>query len=382
MVILSSPDPVQSALRDWVQFQRTGVRIVTGNTGTVYPVRFVGGQGPEFLDGFFFLYPPFAALPTIPLAFLSPWQAYLACYLSVGIVTLMATLGLLRCLAVPRLRWPLWVLWITASAPWNAAVLMGHLSATLLASPVLALLAWSRRNQILAGASLSLLLAKPNWGLPVLFFLVVGRRWRMGIGFLLGGVALILTSLPLGTGLWTDWVRTMVGYWSIVTHGTPPWKQVTLYASIQSILGRSGGDPLVRVCWTALSILIMGALARSWFRLGRAPGHFPRLLGTTLLAIAVTNPYAYFYDAVLVVPSAIILWTMPRAYSSPVLRTRAMAVSLMTWGWLHIQFFVLRDQAPALAGLALGAWLGLEIRDIWGLFSDSGAGGGQSTASP
>jgi hypothetical protein len=363
-VILESPDPAEAALRDWIQFHRTAERIVSGRAADIYPVDFAGDGRPEFTDGFYFLYPPFAAWVTLPLAVLSRWAAYLACVLAVAAGTVLAAAGILRALRVVPLKRFFAVLGTVGSAPWNTAVLLGHLSGWLVLSPSLALLAWARQRPGLAGAALALLLAKPNWGLPLLFFLLCGRRWEMVGGFLLGGVVLVLISLPLGPGLWGDWIQTMLGYRALIADATPPWKQATLFASLQSLAGRSGSDPWLVGSWIVLSVPLMGAVAMAWFRRGSAEGDFPRLLGLALLATLVANPYAYFYDAMLVLPPALVLWTQPHRYRDPRLRRGAMTASLATWAWMHLQFFILREGAPSLVGLGLGVWLLLELADL------------------
>lgn len=364
MVILGSPEPVEAAFRDWVAFHRTAERVVSGRAAEIYPVDFAGDGRPEFSDGFHFLYPPFAIWVTVPLAALSRWAAYLACVSTVAVGILLATNFLLGALRVTPVQRLFGTLGMMASAPFNAAALMGHLGTLLVIPPSAALLFWVRRRPGLAGLALSPLLAKPNWGLPFLFFLSCGRLWRMVGGFILGGVVLVLLSLPLGPGLWGDWFHTMVGYQALITDATPPWKQVTLFASLQSLAGRSGSDSWVVFLWVSLSLPLMGATGATWLRWGAREEAFPRLLGLALLAILVTNPYAYFYDAVLLVPSVIVLWTQPLSYRSQCLRGGAVAASLLTWVWMHLQFFTLAEGVPSLAGVGLGVWLVLELADL------------------
>lgn len=364
MVLLEAPDPAEAAHRDWIQFHRTAERVVSGRSSEIYPVDFAGNGRPEFTDGFYFMYPPFAVWVTVPLAVLSRWGAYLACVLGVALGTLLATWGILRALRTAPLQGFFATLATMASAPWNTAVLLGHLSGWLLLSPSLAFLAWARQRPGLAGASLALLLAKPNWGLPLLVFLMFGRRWEVLGGFALGGIVLVLLSLPLGISLWGDWVQTMVGYRALIADATPPWKQATLFASFQSLAGRPGSDLWIVGTWIAFSILLMGAVVLVWFRQGHRNDAFPRLLGLALLATLVTNPYAYFYDALLAMPAALVLWTQPHRYRSMLLRRGAMAASLVTWVWMHLQFIILREGAPSLAGLGLAVWLLLDLADL------------------
>jgi len=245
--IVASPEPIETALRDWIQFHRTALRMVSGRAHEIYPVTFVPDGRPEFSDGFFFLYsPPFIWI-TLPLAAMTRMTAYLSCAVAVAGGTVLATWGILWGLGAGRVRRLLAVVGTMASAPFNGAVILGHLGGLLLIGPSLAILAWTRHRPFLAGCGLSILLVKPNWGLPLLAFLVIGRRWNLVGGFLLGGGVLVLSSLPLGMGLWGDWVQTMVGYRALIVDATLPWKQVTLFASFQSLLQRPGSDAVVVV---------------------------------------------------------------------------------------------------------------------------------------
>jgi len=362
--VFQSPDPAATGFRDWIQFHRTGLRIVSGDPVGIYPVDFSRTDAPEFFDGFYFLYPPFFAWLTLPLALFSPIGAYLACVAAVVVGTLLAAAGQLTLLGATAHQKARGILGFMASAPWNGAVILGHLSALLIVSPALALWAWSRKRPVLTGLALALLLAKPNWGIPVFFLLVVGRLWRPAAGLLMGEVLLFLISLPLGPGLWVAWGKTMLGYRAFITDQTPPWKQATYLATLESLLGKTGSDPLVVGLWISGSLVLFGGTALVWFRLGRIWERFPRLLGVGLLAILVTNPYAYLYDAVLAAPLALTLWMKPGDYESPTLRRWALWAFAGTHTWMLLQYFVLVDRVPSLAGLGLGVWLVLELLDL------------------
>ncbi|MCG6955101.1 MAG: DUF2029 domain-containing protein [Gemmatimonadetes bacterium] len=366
LLVFGSPDPVATAYRDWIQFQRTAVRIASGRLTEIYPAQLVGGDSPESRDGFFFLYPPFVAWITLPLAPLSRLGAYVACAGAVAVGTLLGILVILRSLGTSTARRITTALGSVASAPWSGAVMLGHLSALLLLAPAAALLAWSRRRPAMTGGFLALLLAKPNWGLPLLGLLMVGRRWRMVVGFLAGGALLVLVSLPLGPGLWGEWWRTMVAYRVLIAGATAPWKQATLLATIESLVGRRATDPLVVGAWVLTCLPLVLATAFAWLRHAGDEGRFPRLLGVALLTILVVNPYAYFYDAVLAIPIGIVLWTSPGSYASPALRRWAMAATGVTWIWMYVQYFWLTTASPSLAGLGLAAWLVAELGDLVG----------------
>lgn len=363
-VLVQSDDPAATAVRDWVQFPRTGKRIVEGRTDEIYVRDFTPDAREEFEDGFFFLYPPFAAWVTVPLAGLPPLTAYVACVLVVAGVTLASVVLLLLVLGRSTGQRVLGVLAALASAPWYIAVVLGHFSALLLTGPALALAAWQRNRPAVTGAALAVLLTKPNWGLPILGVLVVGRRWRMVGGFVLVGVLLIGVSLPLGPELWGDWIATMSGYRGYITDRTAPWKQATLFASLQSLLGLPGSNVRVYAPWLALSAVAAAALLLCWWRLGRERRWFPRLLGVTLLAVLMTTPYAHFYDALLLAPPAAVLWLSPSSYRSRRWRRLALGASVAVYVWMFVQYFVLQARAPSLTGMGLALWLTTEMVDL------------------
>jgi hypothetical protein len=362
--VFGAPDPLETAWRDWIQFHRTALRFVSGQADEIYPVAFLDDGRPEFSDGFFFLYPPWVIWVTLPLSLLSRMAAYLACAGVAGLGVLLASWGMLRGLGVRGGQCRLFLLGTMASAPWNGAVILGHLSALLILSPALAVLAWARRRPFLTGCALSLLLTKPNWGLPLLAFLLVGGRWREVGGFLLGGALLFLVSLPLGPGLWMEWLQTMAGYRALALDATPPWKQGTLFASLQSLLQRPGSDPVVSISWVLLALGGLGWTCLAWAKGGGGSGRFPRLLGVSLLALLVFNPYAYFYDILLVTPMALVLWTQPTSYGSQRLRRGARVACLVTYSWLFFQYLLLMESAPSLAGIGFSVWLLFELADL------------------
>jgi hypothetical protein len=279
-------------------------------------------------------------------------------------VTVGATLAYLRAFRVDGERRLFAVLGTVASAPWNAAVILGHLSATLVAPGVLATLAWRAGRPFRAGAALGLLLAKPNWGVPMLALLAVGRRWRMLAGAAAMGLVLWALALPFGVDVWGDWVRTMAGYRALITDGTLPWRQATLFASLQSLLGRTGSDPLVVGLWFVLGGSLFAGTLAAWLRRGGEAAVLPRLMGVGLLAVVATNPYAHFYDALLPLPAALLLWAAPGTWSRPGALRLARVLLGLTWAWMPLQYLVWMEAAPSLTGIGFSAWLAVELTDL------------------
>jgi len=363
IAVLSSPDPAGFAHRDWVAFHRTGQHLAEGATDQVYIGSTPPAELPGGYDGLLFLYPPFVAWITLPLAFLTPVTAYLACALAVALLASLAAWGLSRAGPGPDQR-RLVLLASIASAPLNAAVILGHLGAGLLLSAAGAMTAWRHGRPALAGAALGLLAAKPNWGLPVLALLLLARQWRAVGGFLTTCAGLVLISLPLGPELWREWLLTMVTFREMSVDIIPPWRQATLLASIQDLTGGPPWGAGVQVAWFGAAALLFGGVALAWARWRTSGVSLARLTGLAFLGILATNPYAYFYDALFILPAFAVLWLRGDLYRSPRLLTGARVMSLMLWVWMYLQYFVLMANGPSLVGAGIAVWLILELADL------------------
>ncbi len=362
--VFEASDPLAFALRDWIQFHRTAERLAAGRLSELYPGSLEVGGPDGAPDWFFFFYPPFATYGTLPLALLSPLQAYMACAVAVALVTVGATLAFTHALGFTPMARFLAVAVLVASAPWSAAVVVGHLSPALLVPPALALLAHRRGSTFLAGAALGLMITKPNWGLPLLVMLVLGRETRMVAGFLAATALLILSTVPLGLEVWSDWAETMGSFREVMQDRLPPWKQATFLSTLQSLTGRTVTDPVIRSIWVLGSGSLMGGIGWAWWRLRGRGEFFPRLLGVGLLTTLAANPYAFFYDALLVVPAALLLFAPSEAGADRPPPRRARLVFFLAFGWAWLQFFALRDGVPSLLGILLATWAALEVLEL------------------
>jgi len=351
--------------RDWIAFHRTAERLAAGATEDIYLGTLEPDGRPEFQDGLYFLYPPFTIWLTRPLAGLSPARAYALCAAAAAAGIMAAFLWLLLLGGPTRRERVLALVSLAASYPWNAAIFLGHLGALLVASPVAALAALSRGRPALAGCSLGLLLAKPNWGLPVLALIVAGRQWRMAGGFVACGAVLVFASLPLGPELWVDWWRTVGAYGAWVSESVPLHKQSTLLAVARAVTGRAGTEPLVLALWVPAAAFLCGWLVRLWVVVpARASEALPRLMGTTLLVILVANPYAYVYDLLLLLPAALTLWTGDARYGHRRGRTWARGASLVAYWGIYVQLLQAAGEGVAFMGLPLALWAVVELLEL------------------
>ena len=360
--------------RDWTAFHLTGERLVGGDSREIYIVDYSERDRPEFETGLFFLYPPFTIWATYPLGRVEASRAYELTLTAVALGIMAAFLGILSVTPASPGQRVAALAALTASMPWNAALFLGHLGTLLLLSPVAALLAWRRGRPVWAGVALGLLLAKPNLGLPMLAFLLLARQWRTAAGFGLCAVSLLLVSLPLGPGLWSDWWLTMAGYGALVSDTDSVHKQMTLLSVAMAVWDGPASDPRVLAVWLPAAAALMGWMARLWAILAhRRPDLLPRLLSTSLLALVVANPYAFHYDTLLLLPAAMLLWTNPDAYGRPWWRKGALVATALAYWGIYAQVLQATGSGHSFMALLLTVWLVVELRELEDRVSGEGS---------
>jgi hypothetical protein len=213
---------------------------------------------------------------------------------------------------------------------------------------------WATGRNVLAGVCVGLLACKPNW-LPVFGAFVLWRGGlRAGVALALTTASLILSTLPLGAGLWGEFFA-MTARAGRIAAIYEAYMEITLLASLKSVLGWT---VLAKIVWGG-SVAVLAALVVMAIRDGRATARSVALV--TLFAI-VANPYVSFYDGfVLVVPAT--LWIAHRdEYPG---RAWWIIGSLVAAYWLwDMAIFYYRYGVPVFAeprvsaaGIILTAWL-------------------------
>jgi hypothetical protein len=239
-----------------------------------------------------------------------------------------------------------------ASAPWGIALILGQPASLLLASWLLALWAFRSERDLLAGLAWSILLVKPHFALAPLAFVLVRRRMRALAGMLLGACALVVISLPAGLLRWPEWLHSIVRAAGDIAHARVPlWKQHTLFSFVRSVVPDA---TIAWIVWAAIA-LVLGVLVLVRVR-RRNDLRAGALLVLATIALA---PYAYFYDALLLVVPAAALWLEPTTYARRTHRI-ASSIAALTFAWQHIGFFVLQ-RGPSIAGLLVTLWLVAEL---------------------
>jgi hypothetical protein len=206
--------------------------------------------------------------------------------------------------------------------PMLVAVIGGQNTALTLALVVVAAWAEERDREWLAGVAVGLLFYKPQFALPLLLLLFVGRRWRGATSALATAVVLWAASAML---MGSDWVST---WWSEATAFAATNAEVngSLFISLPGLLEHAAGDVGMVVGWV-LAAGVAVVLAWFWWRLGdRQP--WVRY-GAAAAGLALIVPQALFYEAGLLLLPLALLWTMQAGY-------RKWVVVLWASAWLQV----------------------------------------------
>ncbi len=343
--------------RDWTMFHRAACLLREGRLGEIY-------QG-SLETRYPFPYPPYVLYLVAPLAAFEGHGAYVA--LVVGsAVALAASLWIARrFLPGERGDYVTITLVVLSSAAWMSTVVVGQLSAFYLLIIVAGFRMWARGRPFLAGLVLALMAIKPNYGVVFFGVILLQRQWRMAGGCALGLVLLAASTWPMGTGVWTEYLAASRHVTAVLYNGTiPMWKQQTLYAFLSTVV--SGGNMrLVLAVW-GVCVAGLVATAAAAFRTSVSGERVPRLLAVTALVVVTCNPYAFFYDALLLVLPGIVWYVQRDRYRSLTCHRLAGACLAAVYVWQHLSLFVIKGSI-ALAGAATTVWLLAEVVEMLGL---------------
>jgi hypothetical protein len=336
---------------DWFVLREVARSFLAGDWSSIYSDR-------ELPTGtYYFRYPPFVLYLIAPLALIPPMAAYVV----VCATQLAAAAGTLWVLC--RIRRPAEIRILIAGVFGSAAlahvVNSGQNSALLALVIGVAAYGLATGRNVLAGVCVGLLACKPNW-LPVFAAFVLWRGGlRAGLALVLTAASLILSTLPLGAGLWREFFSMTAGAGRIAAI-YEAYMEITLLASLKSVLGWTA---LAKIVWGG-AVAVLTALVVRAVRDGRPTVRSVALV--TLFAI-VANPYVSFYDGfVLVVPAT--LWIANRDEYPARAWWIIGGVIATYWLWdMGIFYYkyavpVFSEPRVSAAGIILTAWLLTEAR--------------------
>jgi len=166
-----------------------------------------------------------------------------------------------------------------------------------------------RSQAFLGGLALSVCLYKPTLLLLIIPMLLFTRRWRMLLGFALGGVVLGTASVLLvGTQGCANYLGSLLFYTGQSTAaetGLRTWKYID-FNSFYRLL--AGAFPPLRWGLTLATLVAIGPLVlRAWLKdKGTSPDGRALLWALTIAWTAVLNVYFGIYDSAILVLSAIL----------------------------------------------------------------------------
>jgi len=324
---------------DWLHLKIVADHFVAGDWTHLYSY----SVGEHALNpGYFWRYPPFALYVVAPLAWLPAGWAYAVLAL-VEVLALATSLRLLQRLEpFSRMRRE-WVLAIVLSAPALTTIITGQSSALIMLCVVGAATMWSRGQAIRSCAVLGLLAIKPNWGIVFGLMAIVRGEWKGAAA--MAGVAFLLCALtlPLGLQVWVDFLNMSTANTEVLATYEPR-KLITLRGFLEGLSGKGG---VTLVAWELAAIALVAAAVLAW----RAQGSPLRHLGIALLLAVAANPYASFYDALVLAVPATVWWAEREQWGrGPWL----LVATLLAVGWCSQQWLYSWGVVTKAAGLS---WL-------------------------
>ncbi len=343
---------------DWSHLKMVADYFAAGETADLYKT------GAEAINpGYFWRYPPYALYLVAPLAWVTPAATY-ALLAGTALAATVASLVMLRRLAPPAGMDAEWVLAALLSGPFLSTLVMGQSSGLMLLCVTIAARLFQGNRASWAYAVLALFALKPNWGIFFGLFALVRRDYRGAL--IMAGivVAACIGSLPLGIELWREFLRSSLSNAEILI-GYEPYKQIALKSFLDATIGQNAAGTAV---WVT-SVLGLAAVAgAAW----RVPASAVRHLGLVVLLAVAANPYASFYDALVLVFPATVWWSERATWRrTPWLVVGCLIAAVWCWEQYSAAWAPLFDGSDgsshyppfSIVGPAAAIWLVLAARE-------------------
>lgn len=292
----------------------------------------VFGQAPFIAP----LFRPFAKLP-----YAWAYVAWLVCSAGLYVTALLILFRTLRLNSEDRKTGMLLAL---SSAPFLFESWIGG-QVSVIAFLLWVLFFWflSRNRPFSAGFLLALCLFKPTLvALPVLM-LLIGRRWRVVVGFASGTAGAALLSLrAVGVEGYRGWLQALALNGKTASQSGEAWhlaKNVDILAFFHLLLYNQ--PRMAATMAIAASVIAVWRLAGPWWKSNELMDR--ELWAATLCFTLIINAYAPIYDSILLVIAAALL----RPRGSKILAVWLPALYLVSWitqssaEFLHLQLITL-----------------------------------------
>jgi hypothetical protein len=305
-------------------------------------------------DGFImFPYAPHVAAAYSGLAQL-PYRAAYAVHTLLMVGFLVAALQLLRPLLRVIDRW----FWLTLAAALTAYPVFVGIGGGQNTAFTLFLIAAIWRSladdrESLAGIAAALLLFRPQYALPIIGLLFLGRHWRAVATAAAGGVGVwLVNAVVFGPAWLTTWLREV----RPLLEADAEVNALNEIAPIGFLHSLLGTDSLIALAvGGAVSVLVVGALVWTWWQ---SPLALNERMAITAAGLLLIGPHTIYYDSSLLLFTVLVLFDCGRIDRS---------VVAMVWaaGVLHLTKSAVGGSLLAplvVAGFAATVWLVLDRR--------------------
>ncbi len=287
-----------------------------------------------------FINPPFAAVAFAPIAAL-PAQLARSTW-AVLSLAMLALAGLWIGRPLPTAQRIASALLVTLSFPAYHSLAEGQWSAAMLLGGLAALWAARRGSWRAAGLALATWWLKPQLVILPLVALALDRRWTAVAWTILGGVALVVVSLPfVGVGIYVQYVGYLVAVGLSHFNGAGAVARSVWEGNLATTEGLNGllvgyfgqtAVTAVDALWGALAVgLVVLWLVAAWFErpgFETPPGR--RMLAAGIGIVLLVNPNLFIQDTVLVFLLLPALWPLPdRDYWRATIATAVLAAIVL-----------------------------------------------------
>ncbi len=278
-----------------------------------------------------FLSTPVVAWLCAPLALLPYWVAY-----GIWAVLMFGSLAVALTWAGMSTGTGRWIAVLGALTPWWVihAVNLGQVVPLVAAGVIVGWRFLRDRKDIAAGVALSLIFLKPNTAILVPFALLVARRYRAFVSWLVvGGAFALIAVLLLGTE----------GISAYVNQLRAPLPSGADSLTIHGAIGATG------VVAIGVRLLIAGAVLAATFKLRESPG---LVVPAAIVGSLLVSPYLHASDLCLLSAAAWMVWEERPALAwraplavgwvlaSPFLFLTGLSPNLNRWPWLELALLV------------------------------------------
>jgi hypothetical protein len=268
---------------------------------------------PGVVTGFTpWINPPFAAFAFAPLAHL-PYLAAFGAFSLAGLLTFASLVAFARRrfgLGL-ELAWTRLALLGLSYFPTVAWLTFGQTSVFSLATECVVVASLIAGRDVVAGLALGCLAWKPQLALGLGVALVLARRWRAVASALASAALFFLGSFVLAPAATVAWLRASPALLAFIRDpGYPRHGLASLYGA-SSLLFDGISRPIASAVGASLTLLALAALWPLWRRVPWAPRapSFRLALAATLAVGVLVSPHLYFYDLMLLLLPAALLFS-------------------------------------------------------------------------